>query len=48
MKGPWVTAQFDGECSGCPTEIVAGQTLIRADGYGGWEAECCDDGEDEE
>lgn len=36
---PWVEAKYDGECTTCFREIIAGVTMIRADGLGGWE--CC-------
>lgn len=39
--GPWFTASYPGECSGCGFEYNEG-VIIRADGSGGWEAEeCC-------
>lgn len=38
--GPWVPAQFDGECSGCDGALWVGED-IRADGHGGWEGRCC-------
>lgn len=39
---PFVTAKYDGRCSTCEEfHILAGETKIRADGYGGWEAEEC-------
>lgn len=39
--GPWFTAAFNGECSGCGFDYEAG-VIIRADGAGGYEAEeCC-------
>lgn len=42
-KGPWFTASYSGDCSGCFAEYEAGEA-IRADGAGGWEAEeCCGD-----
>lgn len=37
-KGPWFTAAFDGECSACDEEILAGDE-IRTDGEGGYECE---------
>jgi hypothetical protein len=36
---PWFEARYDGTCSGCGGEIIAGATQIRADGMNGWE--CC-------
>lgn len=39
---PFVTAKYDGRCSACGEfHILAGDTQIRADGDGGWEAEEC-------
>ena len=37
---PWVTAKYDGQCSNRGCEIIAGVTMIRADGYDEWE--CCE------
>lgn len=45
-KGPWLTAGFDGACSGCGGDIAAGADEIRADGSGGWEGRCCGDRDD--
>lgn len=42
-KGPWVRASFDSECSGCDGALWVGED-IRADGSGGWEGRCCEDG----
>lgn len=42
-RAPWVRASFDGECSGCDGAIWVGED-IRADGSGGWEGRCCEDG----
>ena len=39
---PFVTAKYDGRCSACEEwHILAGDTKIRSDGSGGWEAEEC-------
>lgn len=38
---PWVLARYPGSCSNCWWDFPAG-VLIRADGEGGWIAECCD------
>jgi hypothetical protein len=39
---PFITARYDGPCSACEEyHITAGETRIRADGSGGWEAEGC-------
>jgi hypothetical protein len=39
---PFITARYDGFCSACEEfHITAGETRIRADGCGGWEAEEC-------
>lgn len=39
---PFVTARYDGLCSACEEfHVIAGETNIRADGMGGWEAEEC-------
>jgi hypothetical protein len=40
-KGPWITARFDSECSGCDGALWEGDD-IRADGSGGWEGRCCE------
>ena len=42
--GPWFEARFPGRCSRCATEFEPGDR-IRADGHGGYLAECC--GEDD-
>jgi hypothetical protein len=39
-KGPWVTATFDSECS-CGLHLIFEGDRIRADGYGEWEKEEC-------
>jgi hypothetical protein len=48
-KGPWFYASYSGECAGCTRAFDEGD-LIRADGFGDWEAkECCgDDAEDDD
>jgi hypothetical protein len=39
---PFVLAKYDGKCSACEQwHILADITMIRADGYDGWEAEEC-------
>jgi hypothetical protein len=39
---PFITARYDGRCSACEQwHIIAGDTRIRADGFGGWESEEC-------
>ncbi|WP_433252932.1 hypothetical protein ACQPYK_08690 [Streptosporangium sp. CA-135522] len=38
--GPYVTARYSGECADDGEPFEAGD-LIRADGHGGWLAECC-------
>lgn len=39
---PWVEARYDGFCTACEEyHIIAGVTMIRADGFNGWEAEEC-------
>lgn len=43
--GPWFPASYSGECSGCGWSFESGE-MIRADGEGGWLAECC--GKDDE
>lgn len=40
MPGPYVEASFDGECSRCLGDILAGDE-IRADGDGEWEHRYC-------
>ena len=37
--GPWITAAYPGECE-CGGSFDEGEQ-IRADGEGGWLAECC-------
>ena len=37
---PWVEARYDGECENRGCDIIAGVTMIKADGYGGWV--CCE------
>lgn len=41
--GPWTLAQYDGTCATCWCPFEAG-SQIRADGSGGWEADCCGGG----
>jgi hypothetical protein len=43
--GSWFPARYDGHCSDCKTEFVAGEQ-IRSDGETGYVGECC--GEDED
>ena len=38
--GPWFRAKFPGECSSCGGSFPEDE-LIRADGYGDWEAQHC-------
>jgi hypothetical protein len=38
--GPPFTSRYDGTCSSCGIEFWPGE-MIRADGAGGWLAECC-------
>lgn len=40
-RGPWFHASYRGECAECGDEFEAGD-LIRADGNGGYVADCCD------
>lgn len=42
-KGPWFGALYDGRCSSCDDAIYEGDR-IRADGQGGYECECGDEG----
>lgn len=41
-EAPWFVAAYDGDCSGCGQEFQEGDE-IRADGFGGYEARCCDE-----
>lgn len=41
--GPWVQAAWGGECDGCGQDYDEGDE-IRADGSGGWEGKCCENG----
>jgi hypothetical protein len=38
--GPWFEARWPGYCTGCGDDFDPGDR-IRADGEGGWLAECC-------
>lgn len=38
--GPWFQAFYAGECAGCCDTFGEGEQ-IRADGHGGYLAECC-------
>jgi hypothetical protein len=40
LLGPWFSAAYAGQCSECGEEFEA-DIQIRADGEGGWLAECC-------
>lgn len=40
-KGPWVEARYEGTEKTCCGERTDEGELIRADGDGGWEGQCC-------
>lgn len=39
-RGPWFAARFLGRCSNCDVYYAPGDD-IRADGHGGYLADCC-------
>lgn len=44
--GPWFMAMYPGFCSACGDEFASGEQ-IRADGCGGYLAECCGGDDDD-
>ena len=44
-RGPWFPARYIGLCSACGWEFSLGEK-IRADGRGGYLADCCGDDDD--
>ena len=43
--GPWFTAAFPGECTGCGEPVIPGDTIRASGGYG-YECEECGDAAD--
>lgn len=46
MAGQWFQARYEGDCDQCGAPFEEGD-MIRSDGEGGWQGECCAGDEDE-